>query len=152
MNIWPLSKILLIEILADRISDTFLCCLIWERLGYRRSIDDEKLWSAGPETPKYWTNEFLEPPQFISQRKASVRLVRSIDKEYKQSLKKYLNFEGYKLNELYPRRTRRATAVNWLLFWAISQGKVLPPEGPLPDLLEPPNNPLHGHPGDSMIE
>ena len=42
----------------------------------------------------------------ISDRPASVHLTRSIPKDYKQGLKNFLNFKGYKINELYPRRTR----------------------------------------------
>ena len=152
MNFWPISKKLLIEILADRISDKFVCYLIWERLGYIKSKEDANSWIPGPNTSEYWTENFSCPPLFISQRKASVQLSRSIKNEYKQSLKNYLSFEGYKINELYPRRTRRATAVNWLIFWVVSNGKALPLEGPLPDLLEQPSNPLNGHPGDCLIE
>ena len=70
-------------------------------------------------TPTYWSDKFVEAPQIISERIASVYLTRSIPRDHKQGLKNFLNFKGYKINELYPRRTRRATAVNWLIFWAI---------------------------------
>ncbi|MEO1523745.1 MAG: DUF1823 family protein, partial [Cyanobacteria bacterium J06633_2] len=40
---------------------------------------------------------------------------RSIPKENKQLLKESLGFKGYSIDELVPRKTRRATIVNWLL-------------------------------------
>jgi len=47
-------------------------------------------------------------------------------------LKNFLNFKGYKINELYPRRTRRATAVNWLIYWAIESNSFSIKEDKLP--------------------
>jgi hypothetical protein len=44
-----------------------------------------------------------------------VKLTRSIPPENKQLLKEKLGFEGYKVGELVPRKTRRATIANWLL-------------------------------------
>ena len=111
---WPLSRELLVEILSDRTSDTFVCKLIWERLDYKPIKPSPGIWVAGETTPKYWSKEFPQAPELIAQRKPSVKLTRSIPKEYKQLLKQRLNFTGYHIRELYPRRTRRATAVNWL--------------------------------------
>ena len=62
-----------------------------------------------------------------------------------------MNFSGYKINELFPRKTRRATAVNWILAWLASQGEELQNKGPLPVLSPPPNDPLTGHEGDPLI-
>ncbi len=149
---WPLSKELLLEILADHISDEFVCRLIWERLGYQKKAGSQNNFSAGLGTPEYWSSKFPEAPPLISKRSAAVHLTRSIPKEYKQSLKKYLNFQGYLIGELFPRRTRRATAVNWLLAWTFSLEEDLPKSGPLPSLLEEPSNPLLGHPGDPEIQ
>ncbi len=149
---WPLSRELLIAILSDRVSDRFVCSLIWERLGYEQSKDLEKTFYAGPHTPLYWSERFLEAPEIIAKRQASVHLTRSIPKEYKQSLKMHLNFEGYRIGELFPRRTRRATAVNWLLAWVLSGEENLPDQGPLPLISETPVNPLKGHFGDPDIE
>ncbi len=152
-TIWPISRILLMEILADRISDQFASQLVWERIGYIKSSNDNEVWLATNMTPSYWSSAFPESPQIIANRSASVHLTRSIPKEYKQSLKKYLNFDGYKINELFPRRTRRATVVNWLLaFFIANSGEKLPECGPIPELLAPPKNPLQGHPGDKPVE
>ena len=116
---WPLSRALLVQILEDRCSDRFVCERIWERLGYQDSGDT---WSAGPDTPGDWVEAFPESPQLIAERPASVRLTRSIPKQHKQLLKQQLGFQGYRIGELYPRRTRRATAVNWLLAWLAQAG------------------------------
>ena len=153
-TLWPLSKNLLKEILADRTTDRFVCALIWERLDYKPAniADKTTILVAGPNTPDYWRQKFLEAPQVIAKRSASVHLTRSIPKQYKQALKICLDFEGYKINELFPRRTRRATAVNWLLAWGLTKGKDLPKEGPLPTLHHAPEDPVLGHPGDPQIE
>ena len=84
-------------------------------------------------------------------RAASVRLTRSIAAESKQLLKQQLGFCGYRIGELYPRRTRRATAVNWLLADLARRGDSLPASGPLPPLLPPPDDPVQGHPGDLLV-
>ena len=152
INRWPISQILLREILDDHITDDFVCRLIWERLGYQKKGDSSNNFSAGLNTPDYWSSKFPEAPLLIAKRSAAVHLTRSIPKEFKQSLKKHLNFEGYLIGELFPRRTRRATAVNWLLAWTLSQKEDLPKTGPLPSLLQEPSNPLLGHPGDPPIE
>jgi len=111
---WPICKDLLFLVLEDRVSDVFVCELVWERLFYTREIPTNT-WFTSALTPTYWSEKFEKAPQIISERKASVHLTRSIPKEHKQGLKNFLNFKGYKINELYPRRTRRATAVNWLI-------------------------------------
>ena len=80
-----------------------------------------------------------------------MRLTRSIPVEHKQLLKQQLGFAGYRIGELYPRRTRRATAVNWLLAHLALRGEPLPENGPLPPLLEPPADPVKGHPGDLPV-
>jgi hypothetical protein len=87
----------------------------------------------------------------IAERPASVALTRSIPKVYKQLLKEQLGFGGYRIGELYPRRTRRATAVNWLLAHLAERGEPLPEAGPLPDLLPVPADPVTGHPGDPPV-
>ena len=149
---WPLSRKLLNEILADHITDRFVSKLIWERLDYKKKYDDQDVFYAGKCTPVYWSEKFTHAPEVIVKRSASVHLTRSIPKEYKQSLKKYLNFAGYKIGELYPRRTRRATAVNWLIAWQCMRGEGLPDDGPLPSLSEVPIDPARGHWDDPEIE
>ena len=148
-DLWPLSRDLLVQILEDRCSDRFVCERIWERLGYRE--DSAGLWGAGPETPGEWSAAFSEAPQLIAERPASVRLTRSIAKSHKQLLKQQLAFPGYRIGELYPRRTRRATAVNWLLAWLAERSEPLMEQGPLAPELPAPSNPVFGHPGDLPV-
>jgi hypothetical protein len=146
---FPLSRALLEAVLADRLSDRFVCELIWPRLGY--APDGSGTWSAGPATSAAWRESFPTEPQFIAERPASVALTRSIPKHHKQLLKEQLGFAGYRIGELYPRRTRRATAVNWLLAHLAGRGEALPEAGPLPELLAVPADPVAGHPGDLPV-
>jgi len=174
---FPLSRALLEAVLADRLSDRFVCELIWSRLGYGPAARQDhpgrqvspveaaagawsdpvstagtaSPWSAGPATPVDWAEAFPKAPELIASRPASVRLTRSIPAEHKQLLKQQLGFAGYRIGELYPRRTRRATAVNWLLAHLAERGEALPEVGPLPPLLEPPADPVQGHPGDPAV-
>ena len=145
---WPLSRALLHQILDDRCSDQFVCERIWERLGYLPQGDG---WHTGPETPAEWADAFPIAPELIAERPASVRLTRSIPKQHKQLLKQQLGFTGYRIGELYPRRTRRATAVSWLLAWLMQQGEPLAETGPLAPELPVPENPVAGHPGDRPV-
>ena len=98
-----------------------------------------------------WSEAFSEAPQLIAERPASVRLTRSIAKPHKQLLKQQLAFPGYRIGELYPRRTRRATAVNWLLAWLAERSEPLMEQGPLAPELPAPSNPVFGHPGDLLV-
>ncbi len=145
---WPLSRALFLQILDDRCSDQFVCERIWERLGYVPRGDG---WHAGPSTPADWADAFPTAPELIAERPASVRLTRSIPKQHKQLLKQQLGFTGYRIGELYPRRTRRATAVSWLLAWLMQQGEPLVETGPLAPELPAPENPVAGHPGDRPV-
>jgi hypothetical protein len=146
---FPLSRALLEAVLDDRTSDRFVCRLVWERLGYHPAAEGR--WQAGPDTPPAWAEAFPEAPELIAERPASVRLTRSIAPEHKQLLKQQLGFAGYRIGGLYPRRTRRATAVNWLLAHLAELGAPLPEAGALPELLEPPSDPVAGHPGDLPV-
>ena len=147
---WPLSKKLLFSILDDQVSDNFVCELVWERLFYikKTSTDD---WICSEYTPSYWSRKYNKPPQIISERGASIHLTRSIPKDHKQDLKKILNFKGYKIQDLYPRKTRRATAVNWLIFWTFESNAMLKDHDKLPILSSPPLSPKYGHNGDPEI-
>ena len=148
---WPLSKKLLYSILDDQVSDVFVCELIWERLFYiyEKSVE---AWISSEFTPLYWSEKYNKAPQIISERGPSIHLTRSIPKDHKQGLKRILNFKGYSINELYPRRTRRATAVNWLIFWEIKSKSLLKDNDNLPILSSPPLNPIHGQNGDPEIK
>ena len=148
---WPICRELLFLVLEDKVSDVFVCELVWERLFYFR---ERKLnnWVPSALTPTYWSEKFVKAPQIISERAASLHLTRSIPKEYKQGLKNFLNFKGYKIDKLYPRRTRRATAVNWLIYWAIENDRLSNDNGDIPKLSSPPVNPVKGHFGDPEIK
>ena len=148
---WPICKKLLFLILEDKVSDVFVCELVWERLFYKRDLAMNG-WFASSLTPTYWSEKFREAPQIISERIASVHLTRSIPKDQKQGLKNFLNFKGYKINELYPRRTRRATAVNWLIYWAIENKCFSNDDNLIPSPCSPPLNPAKGHYGDPDIK
>ena len=148
---WPLSRPLLEAVLADRLSDRLVAELVWERLGYRKQFEGDGPWLAGPQTPESWRDAFPEAPEVVATRPASVALTRSIPREHKQLLKEQLHFAGYRIGELYPRRTRRATVVSWLLAWLADQGGELPSVGPVPELCDPPANPVQGHPGDAPV-
>ena len=124
--------------------------MIWERLFYIKKTSNN-VWISSEYTPPYWSEKYNNAPEIISERAASIHLTRSIPKSHKQNLKKILDFKGYKINELYPRRTRRATAVNWLIFWSIESKSMLKENNKLPVLSPPPLNPIHGHNGDPEI-
>lgn len=108
----PLNTETLWAILKDEIEDATVNQLVWECLGYR--LDETGQWDTSQVAPE-WRDEYPTPPDFIGSRPATVKLTRSIPKANKQLLKEKLGFEGYKVNELNPNRTRRATAANWLL-------------------------------------
>ena len=148
---WPICKKLLFLILEDKVSDVFVCELVWERLFYKKDLSGN-YWVPSVLTPCYWSQKFVKAPQIISERMASVHLTRSIPKEHKQGLKNILNFNGYKINELYPRRTRRATAVNWLIYWAIENDCFSNDNRLIPSPSKPPVNPVKGHFGDPEIK
>ena len=148
---WPISRELLFLVLEDKLSDVFVSELVWERLFYSREKTING-WVSSKLTPTYWSEKFVKAPQIISERPASVHLTRSIPKEHKQGLKNFLNFKGYKINELYPRRTRRATAVNWLIYWAIENDCFSKDNGLIPSPSSPPVNPVKGHFGDPEIK
>ena len=147
-ELWPLSRELLMQILEDRCSDQFVCERIWERLGY---VPSSEHWASGPATPQPWAEAFPQAPQVIAERPASVSLTRPIAKEHKQLLKQQLQFAGYRFGELYPRRTRRATAVSWLLAWLAERSEALKEQGPLAPELPVPKDPVSGHPGDRAV-
>ena len=148
---WQISKKLLFLVLEDKVSDVFVCELVWERLFYKRHRPEND-WVSSALTPSYWSEKYERAPQIISERAASVHLTRSIPKEYKQGLKNFLNFKGYKINELYPRRTRRATAANWLIYWALENDCFSNDNKVIPSPSLPPVNPVKGHFGDPEIK
>jgi hypothetical protein len=109
----PLTNGILWDILQDTIADATVNALLWKCLGYRYDQDSQQWLTDGVDPD--WREAYPEPPNFIESRPATVKLTRSIPPEDKQRLKEELGFTGYQVNELVPRKTRRATAVNWLL-------------------------------------
>jgi hypothetical protein len=121
MSLPPLTADTLWAILNDAIDDATVNQLLWQCLGYRYDETTQQ-WDTSQATTE-WREEYPEPPNFIESRLAIVKLTRSIPQADKQLLKQELGFAGYKVNELVPRRTRRATAVNWLLSYLKSQSE-----------------------------
>jgi len=119
-NLPPLNRATLWAILKEELDDATVNQLVWHYLGYRYS-DDTGQWDTTGVDPE-WQEEYPEPPDFIDSRPATVKLTRSIPKENKQLLKEQLGFEGYQVNELVPRKTRRATMTNWLLSYSQEHG------------------------------
>jgi len=141
---------MILAIMNDELSDRFVCELVWERLFYKKDKNSES-WSCSHATPLYWSKTFIKAPQIISERKACTHLTRSINKLNKNIIKEFLNFRGYKINELYPRRNRRVVAVNWLISWAKDSNNDIQEKGRMPNLSKPPLNPISGHSNDLPI-
>jgi Domain of unknown function (DUF1823) len=118
----PLSPETLWSILHGEIPDETVNCMLWHCLGYRYNPDAQK-WDNSAVDPD-WANPYPEPPDFIGNRPPTVKLTRSIPAEHKQLLKEELGFTGYKVGELNPTLTRRATAVSWLLSY-IRQNSII---------------------------
>lgn len=116
----PLTTETLWQILRDEIDDATVNQLLWHCLGY--AYDPEQQQWRCDDVPPEWAADYPEPPDFIGSRPAIVKLTRSIPAPHKQLLKEQLGFEGYSVSELTPRRTRRATAVNWLLSYMATHG------------------------------
>jgi hypothetical protein len=120
-NLPPLNTDTYWAILNDEIDDTTVNQLVWHYLGYRYD-ESTGQWTAD-NVDTEWRDAYPEPPDFIDSRPATVKLTRSIPKENKQLLKEVLGFKGYKVGELVPRKTRRATMVNWLMSYQQHQGQ-----------------------------
>lgn len=119
-NLPPLNRETLWAIIKEELDDATVNQLVWHYLGYRYSSETGQ-WDAAGVAPE-WREEYPAPPDFIDSRPATVKLTRSIPKENKQLLKEQLGFEGYQVNELVPRKTRRATMTNWLLSYSQEHG------------------------------
>ncbi|WP_088891623.1 DUF1823 family protein [Leptolyngbya ohadii] len=112
-NLPPLTDATFWAILQDELEDAVANQLVWQALGYRYN-EAQQRWD-NTAVSEDWRSAYPEPPDFIGSRPATVKLTRSIPPENKQLLKEELGFPGYQVNELVPRKTRRATLVNWLL-------------------------------------
>ncbi len=109
----PLNTDTIWGIINDTVTDETANELVWNCLGYRLN-PEENTWDS-TNVASEWREAYPEPPNFIESRPATVKLTRSIPPENKQLLKEKLGFGGYKVDELIPRKTRRATIANWLL-------------------------------------
>lgn len=118
-NLPPLSTETLWGILRGEIPDEEVNRLLWQCLGYRHDTEAHR-WDISAVSTD-WSSQYPEPPDFIGSRPATVKLTRSIPAEDKQLLKEELGFTGYKVGELNPTLTRRATAVSWLLSYIHQQ-------------------------------
>ncbi|CAN8067929.1 unnamed protein product [Agarophyton chilense] len=120
----------ILHIVKGDTPDSWVNEIVHTFLGWRKLADGS--WNddlVGPEWKKQYPNG---PPDFIGDpndyspevdlpvKLAMQKLVRSIPAEYKQLLKEVLRplgFRGWKIADLTPNRTRRATAMNWVLYW-----------------------------------
>ncbi len=116
----PLNTETIWSVLNDELDDEIVNQLVGYYLGYRQDPETHQ-WDVTAVDPK-WKSEYPEPPDFIGSRQATIKLTRSTPEEDKRILKDHLGFKGYKINELTPRKTRRATAANWLLSVMKQQG------------------------------
>ncbi len=113
MELPPLDRTTIQAIVDDTLPDEVVNQLVWQALGYRYD-PAQRCWD-NRQVVAEWRDRYPEPPNFLDSRPATVQLTRSIPPENKQLLKEELGFAGYKVGELKPRLTRRATAANWLL-------------------------------------
>lgn len=120
----------LLDIIKGDTPDEWVNEIVLTMLGWRM-MDDGK-WDNSRIRPAMKELYPDEPPNFIGTngdytpetdrpvKIANQRLTRSIPVEHKQILKavmKPLGFSGWKVQDLTPNRTRRATSVNWMLYW-----------------------------------
>jgi hypothetical protein len=120
----PLTTDTLWAILNDQLDDYTANRLVWETLGYRYDPECDR-WLTD-DVASAWADKYPEPPDFIESRPATIQLTRAIPAENKQLLKAYLGFQGYTLDQLVPRLTRRATMTNWLLSVMQQRGLLTP--------------------------
>ncbi len=111
MNLPDLSIDTVWAILNGQLEDEVVNALVLRSLGFRYD-ESTQTWDPSQADPAWQTGDI---PHFIANRKDIVKLTRSIPAEDQQLLKEQLKFPGYKIHELTPQKTRRATAANWLL-------------------------------------
>lgn len=120
----------LLQIVRGETPDEWVNEILRTLLGWRQ-LDDGS-WNDD-QVQSVWKKLYPDgPPDFIGRegdyspahdrpvKIAVQRLTRSISPQYKQVLKEVLGplgFRGWKITELTPNKTRRATAVNWILYW-----------------------------------
>ncbi|MEO0408695.1 MAG: DUF1823 family protein [Cyanobacteria bacterium P01_A01_bin.135] len=120
MDVYPLTADTYWAIINDEIDDDAANQLVWHYLGYRYDPQTQA-WNTD-QVAADWRDAYPEPPRFTDSRPATVKLTRSIPKQNKQLLKTELGFTGYTIDQLEPRKTRRATMTSWLMSHAQQQG------------------------------
>jgi hypothetical protein len=111
MDLPELNLTTIQAILDGDLDDETVNNLALQSLGFEYNPTHEK-WQSDHADPA-WKSDPI--PHFIANRPDVVKLTRSIPPEDKQLLKTQLGFSGYKVHELTPQKTRRATVANWLL-------------------------------------
>lgn len=129
VNDEDLVDINLVKIVKEETTDIDTNVLLWKCLGYTYCAETQE-WGNENCFPK-WRAKFPEPPDLIGitrkydpetdrkVRNASMDLMRSIPRTFKGGIRtlQSVGFQGFKLKELTPNKTRRAQAVNWLLYY-----------------------------------
>jgi hypothetical protein len=108
------------RILTLELDDETVNGLVLQTLGFSYDPSTGE-WKDSQADPAWKSGSI---PDVIAHRADSVKLTRSIRQQHKQLLKEYLHFPGYKIAELTPQKTRRATAANWLLSVLLERGLV----------------------------
>lgn len=120
----------LLAIIRGETPDAWVNEIVRTFLGWRQMDNGE--WNDELVEPM-WKEVYTKgPPNFIGKegdyspktdrpvKLAVQNLSKSIPPEHKQVLKpamKPLGFSGWKIKDLTPNRTRRAQAVNWIIYW-----------------------------------
>jgi hypothetical protein len=134
----PISNETLLKIVLSQVPDREVNELVWEALGYVKSIEldmetleGEEVWSPDNVFPK-WKAAYPEPPDVIGVRRkywpeidapvkaACAALTRSVAEEHKAGIKttlRHYGWKGFRMDGLTPNMTRRAQVANWLLYY-----------------------------------
>ncbi|OSX70871.1 hypothetical protein BU14_0647s0010 [Porphyra umbilicalis] len=148
----PITDALLRAMVDGDTPDAWVNDILWALLGYRRTPsggggggDDDGNDNGGGGGGGGWDTSAVAdamvaagygdaPPDFIGSatatsaavdrpvKKAVQALNRSVPPAGKQLLKSRLGFGGWRVGEMTPNKTRRATAVNWILWWLDQHG------------------------------
>uniref|UniRef100_A0A7S2MEP5 Uncharacterized protein n=1 Tax=Octactis speculum TaxID=3111310 RepID=A0A7S2MEP5_9STRA len=132
-----LSNANMLAIILGVATDEEVNSLVWKCLGYRQPSQQTATgegvvsWTNSKCFPK-WRERFPEPPDLVGVTriyskevdgpvlKANQALVRTIPMAHKQSIRTHLRpigFNGFKLDELTPNKTRRAQCANWMIYY-----------------------------------
>lgn len=127
----PMTISDLLGLIRQDTPDAWVNDIVRAFLGWRYEQETES-WDSS-RVPALWTQAYPDsPPNFIGKvddyspaidrpvRLAVTRLARSVPQSYKSNLKPLLTphgFKGWKIADLTPNRTRRATIVNWIIYW-----------------------------------